>query len=261
MSSPRDFVDFAHRLADAARPIIAKYFRTSAGLSDKPDSTPVTLADQEAEAAMRALIEAEQPEHGILGEEEGGVREDAEWLWVLDPIDGTKAFATGKHSFGTLIGLARDGVPVLGVIDQPVLKERWIGGEGVPTTLNGMPARVRDCPSASEAWMYATSPYMFRGNEKTAFERLAETVKHPLFGTDCYGYALLTSCFVDLVCEARLKPWDFCAVAPVIQGAGGVMTDWSGTRLTLGSDGRVLAAGDARCHADALELLAGRKPL
>lgn len=255
MSSPADFVSLANRLADASGPIISGYFRQPAGLTDKPDASPVTLADKEAEAAMRSIIEAECPDHGILGEEEGGIREDADWLWVLDPIDGTKAFATGKHTFGTLIGLTYMGEPVLGIIDQPILGERWLGVRGQATTLNGNPAEVRPCAHLEDAWLYATSPYMFEGEDEAPFKALAAGAKHPLFGTDCYGYALIASGYIDLVCEAKLSPWDFCALVPVVEGAGGVMTDWQGAGLTIDSDGRVLAAGDERCHAEALDAL------
>ncbi len=255
MTRPDNFAGFAGRLADAAGEIIRGYFRKPAGLSDKADATPVTKADREAEAAMRALIETEFPDHGILGEEGGTARTQAEYVWVLDPIDGTKAFATGRATFGTLIALLQDGAPILGMIDQPILGERWIGLESGTTTFNGAPAKVRACTALTDAWLYATSPYMFQGDDAVAFERLAGAVKHPLFGADCYAYALLASGFADLVCEADLHPWDFCALVPIIEGAGGVITDWNGNGLTMDSDGRVLAAGDERTHAAALDLL------
>ena len=187
MTVPASYVDLAGRLADIAGPIIARYFRSGIEIADKDDASPVTAADREAEAAIRAIIEAEYPDHGILGEEHGAQNIEAEYVWVLDPIDGTKAFVTGKPLFGTLIALCQNGSPILGVIDQPILKERWIGAEGHPTTYNGEAVSVRACADIGDAWLYATSPSMFKGPNETAFNRLAEAVKFPLYGGDCYA--------------------------------------------------------------------------
>ncbi|MBC7950940.1 MAG: histidinol-phosphatase [Rhodospirillaceae bacterium] len=254
---PPEFVALAEKLADAARPIIRKYFRTPVTVDDKPDASPVTIADREVETAMRALINQTFPEHGILGEEHGFENVDAEYVWVLDPIDGTKAFITGKPSFGTLIALAHRGTPILGVIDQAILSERWLGGVGHPTTLNGKAAHVRACDALSKAYAYTTGPEFFDEATLPAWNRIAAQVKQPRYGCDCYAYALLTSGFVDLVVEAGLKPYDYSALVPVIQNAGGIITDWDGKALTIASDGRVCAAGDARLHAQALEVLTG----
>ena len=250
-------IALAHRLADAAGQVIRGYFRTPVAVDDKADASPVTVADRESEAAMRKLINAEQPSHGILGEEWGPENTDAEWVWVLDPVDGTKAFITGKPSFGTLIALLHHGVPVLGIIDQPILGERWLGVAGRPTTLNGKPITTRDCPDLKLAALYATAPEMFveEGDIK-AFETLRRQVKLPRYGADCYAYGLLAAGFVDLVVEASLQPYDYLSMVAVIEGAGGVITDWQGGKLGLGSDGRVVAAGDARAHQAALEVLA-----
>ena len=261
-SSPADdgaaaFVALAGRLADAAGAVLRRHFRTGAAIEFKDDASPVTAADREAEAAMRALLAAEVPGHGILGEEQGSERGDADYVWVLDPIDGTKSFVTGKPTFGTLIALAHHGRPVLGIIDQPVLAERWVGVVGRATLFNGRPARVRPCRGLASAWLYATSPHMFRGDDATAFERLRGRVRHAVYGADCYAYGLLAIGLVDLVVEADLKPYDFCALVPVVAGAGGVIGDWSGRPLKLASEGRVVAAGDSSLHAAALRTLAG----
>lgn len=253
---PSEFVALAERLADAARPVITKYFRTRFAIDDKADDTPVTIADREVEAAMRAIIAAEQPGHGIFGEEHGRTNCDAEWVWVLDPIDGTASFITGVPSFGTLISLFHHGRPVLGIIDQAILNERWLGVEGRPTTLNGLPAKVRDCPDLAHAYAFTTAPELFGPDTRPAWDRIAARVKRTRYGSDCYAYALVASGFVDLVVEAGLKPYDFGALAPVVTGAGGVMTEWSGRPLTIGSDGRVCAAGDGRVHGEALKVLA-----
>jgi inositol-phosphate phosphatase / L-galactose 1-phosphate phosphatase / histidinol-phosphatase len=247
----------AGELADAAGAAIRPAFRTTLAVDDKPDLTPVTGADRAAEAAMRQLIEARCPDHGIIGEEFGTVREAAEFVWVLDPIDGTKSFISGVPLFGTLIALMRRGRPLIGIIDQPILRERWIGAAGRQTTLNGTPIRCRACPGLAAGTLFATTPDMFKGADAAAFARVAAAAKLVRFGADCYAYGLVAAGFVDLVVEASLKPYDFCAMVAIIEGAGGVASDWQGRRLDLGSDGRVAIAGDRRAHAAALTLLAG----
>ena len=257
MTIPAEFVALAEKLADAARPIIRRYFRVPVAVDDKDDASPVTIADREAEAAMREIIKRTYPNHGILGEEYGPENTDAEWVWVLDPIDGTKAFITGKPCFGTLISLAHRGSPVLGVVDQAITDERWLGSEGRATTLNGKQVAARICPELAKAYAYTTGPEHFDANTRPGWDRVSARVKQVRYGADCYAYALLATGFVDLVVEAGLKPYDFSALAPVIIGAGGTITDWQGQALTITSDGRVCAAGDARLHALALGVLAG----
>ena len=241
-----EHVALAHALADAAGAIVRRYFRTAVAIDDKPDLTPVTIADREAERAMRRLIAQTFPDHGVIGEEEGRERADAEFVWVLDPIDGTKNFISGIPIFGTLIALAHRGRPVLGVIDQPVLGERWLGVVGQSSTLNGKPIRTRACADLAHATLYTTSPDMFRGADAEGFARLKGRVKLARFGADCYAYAQLASGFIDLVVECDLKPYDFSALVPVIEGAGGAIADWHGSPLDLGADGRVIACGDRR---------------
>ncbi len=252
-----NFVSLASDLADAAGAAIRPYFRTMLTVDDKPDSTPVTAADRAAEQVMRRMIESRFPDHGILGEEFGRVREDAEFVWVLDPIDGTKSFISGVPLFGTLIALTHAGRPILGVIDQPVSRERWLGVQGRTSTLNGAAIRCRSCAGLGSATLFATTPDMFRGADAAAFGRISAAVKLTRFGADCYAYGLVAAGFVDLVLEASLKPYDFCAIAPIVEGAGGVATVWRGRALGLASDGRVLVAGDRRSHEAALTLLNG----
>ncbi|HXP96716.1 MAG TPA: histidinol-phosphatase [Telmatospirillum sp.] len=253
---PDSHIALALRLADAARTITRGYFRKPVTVFDKADASPVTVADREAEAAMRQLIEQANPDHGIFGEEYGAVRTDAEWVWVLDPVDGTKAFITGKPSFGTLIALLHKGTPVLGIIDQPILDERWLGVAGRETTLNGEPIHVRSCPELRLAALYATAPEMFTGDDQIAWAALRSRVKLPRYGADCYAYGLLAAGYVDLVVEASLQPYDYLPLVAIIEGAGGLLTDWQGHRLGLDSDGRVVAAGDPITHAAALSVLA-----
>jgi len=228
--------------------VIRPYFRQPITVDDKPDLSPVTAADQEAEQAMRSLIEERFPDHGILGEEFGPLREGAEFVWTLDPIDGTKSFISGVPLFGTLIALTHAGRPILGVIDQPISRERWVGVVGRRTMFNGATVRCRTCPSLATATLFATTPDMFTGADAAAFGRLSRAVKLTRFGADCYAYGLLASGFIDLVLEASLKPYDFCAMVPIVEGAGGVATDWHGGELGLSSGGRVLVAGDRRAH-------------
>lgn len=250
---------FAGRLADEAGTVALRYFRQPVPVETKADASPVTRADREAERVMRALIEAEYPQDGIVGEEHGRERESAGRQWVLDPIDGTRSFVTGVPLFGTLIALAVDGVPVVGVIDQPVTRERWLGAAGAPTMLNGAPVRTRSCPSLAAATLSTTGDEFLEGpGEYEAFDRVRAKAGAFRRVPDCYGYAMLASGFVDLVVEAGLKTWDLAALKPVIEGAGGVITDWDGRPLDLGSDGRIVAAGDAACHAEALEALGWR---
>jgi len=244
-------------LADAAGAAIRPYFRQPLAVDDKPDNSPVTAADRAAEQIMRRLIAGQFPDHGIIGEEFGREREDAEFVWVLDPIDGTKSFISGVPLFGTLIALAQQGRPVLGIIDQPILRERWIGAAGRATTFNGAAVRGRACPSLAGATVFATSPDMFPGDDAAAFARVAAAAKLVRFGADCYAYGLLAHGFIDVVIEASLKTYDFSAMLPIVEGAGGVASDWQGRPLTLASDGRVLVAGDRRTHQAALALLAG----
>lgn len=246
-SSPKKLsADFAlaHALADAAGAAIRPWFRAEHGLEYKADDSPVTRADREAEAAMRAIIERECPADGIIGEEYGNTREGAARQWVLDPIDGTRSFVAGRPIFGTLIALMEDGVPVLGVIDQCITGERWIGAAGQPTLFNGKPCRTRACEKLSDTIMATTSPAAFPAEDWPRFEALIPQVRDVVWGGDCYNYGLLALGHIDLVVEAGLKLHDWAALVPVVEGAGGAVRDWSGERLTMESDGRVMAAGD-----------------
>ena len=247
----------AERLADAAGAVAMSYFRAPLAIDAKADASPVTIADREAEKAMRALIEANHPDHGIYGEEHGKARLDAEFIWVLDPIDGTKSFVIGKPLFGNLIALVHRGQPVVGIINCPALGERWLGIAGKPTTLNGRPVKTRTRPALADAWLATTTPEMFVGPDADAFARLRGHVRHAVYGGDCHSYGLVANGTLDLVAEANMQPYDYMALVPVIAGAGGIATDWNGAPLTLQSDGRVLAAGDAGAHAAALQLLGG----
>ena len=246
----------AEQLADAAGEISRRHFRSGVAVIDKDDASPVTIADRDAEAAMRVLINRAFPDHGIFGEEYGVERADAEFVWVLDPIDGTKSFISGLPLFGTLIALLHQGRPVLGVLDQPISRERWLGAQGFDSTHNGKPIRTRACAQPSAATLFATSPDMFKGTDEAAYERARKAVKLARWGADCYAYGLVALGTIDCVIEASLKPYDYCAQVAIIEGAGGVASDWQGQPLGLDSSGQVIFSGDRRLHEAMLALLA-----
>ncbi len=251
----------ADAAADAAGAIIRPYFRAPLAVDAKGDKSPVTIADREAEAALRDLLLARFPDHGVMGEEHGTVNGDAEYLWVLDPIDGTRAFVTGRPLFGTLIGLLWRGRPVLGLIDQPVTGERWIGIAGEPTRFRGPHGGspgCRPCPILGEAEMSCTSPDMFTPATAPRFARLKAAARRVTWGGDCYAYGLLALGLLDVVVDDTMKPWDWAALVPVVEGAGGRVTDWSGRALGLGSPGDVLAVGDPALLDEAVRALAPR---
>lgn len=255
-----EFVAAAEAAAEAAGAVIRPLFRSALLVEAKGDASPVTEADRQAELAMRALLRQRFPEHGIWGEEFGPEKADAEFLWVLDPIDGTRAFVTGRPLFGTLIGLLHRGRPVLGLIDQPATGERWIGLSGQPTRFRsplGGAAGCRPCARMAEAELSCTSPDMFRAEDRPGFERLRTAARRVTWGGDCYAYGLLALGLVDAVAEATMQVWDWAALVPVVEGAGGRVTGWDGKPLTLESDGRVLAVGDPALLAEAVALLGG----
>ncbi len=245
----------ANVLADLAGAAIRPFFRSLLDVENKADASPVTAADRAAEAAMRRLIEAEYPRDGIIGEEYGEKPGQTGRIWVLDPIDGTTSFIAGRPIFGTLIALVEEGWPVLGIIDQPISGERWVGATGRPTMFGGRPAKTRRCPLLSEAVLGTTSPHAFDEGEGARFLKLAERVarRRIVYGGDCYTYGLLASGHIDLVVEASLKLHDFAALVPIVEGAGGLMCDWTGEPLNADSQGDVIALGDAARLEDVLE--------
>ncbi|MCO6058912.1 inositol monophosphatase family protein [Pseudomonas sp. MOB-449] len=258
--SLKQHLQLAERLADASRAILREhwYVRGPGGqaFATKADASPVTEVDRSIEARLREMIGALQPDHGILGEEFPPVDTDAEYVWVLDPIDGTKQFITGIPVYGTLISLCRDGRPVLGIIDIPISGQRWIGASGQPTTLNGQPVSTRGCSRLADALMSCSNPEMIPDEHREGFERLLQGSKWRLYGAACHAYASLASGKLDLsVDSGGMREVDYCALVPVIEGAGGAISDWHGNPLTLNSGSTVVAAGDPRLHARIIDLL------
>lgn len=243
-----DFIAAAEAAADAAGAVIRPLFRSRLLVEAKGDNSPVTEADREAERTIRALLAERFPDHGLLGEEFGTERSEAEYVWVIDPIDGTRAFVTGRPMFGTLIGLLHNGRPVLGLLDQPVTGERWIGVPGQGLTFRGPlggEAGTRPCASLAEAELSCTSPYMFTEDEAPRFARVRDAARRVTWGGDCFGFGLLALGLVDAVVESDLKPWDWVPLAPIVEAAGGRMTDWQGKTLRLDGPGQVIAVGDS----------------
>ena len=253
-----DDIALALRLADAAAEAVRPWFRMPIDSQRKGDATPVTEADRAAEEAMRRILRAEAPRDTIIGEEFGAEAGSSGRSWVLDPIDGTAGFLAGRPIFGTLIALVVEGWPVLGVIDQPILKERWVGAAGRATTLNGREVRTRPCRELSEATLATTGPHYFDDHDGGHFMALAARTDHRrmVMGGDCYNYAMLATGQLDIVCEAGLKLHDWAALVPVVEGAGGCMSDWHGDPLHAASTGHVIALGDPARLEDVVEALA-----
>jgi histidinol phosphatase-like enzyme (inositol monophosphatase family) len=254
-----DFTAFIGRLATASGETILPFFRTSLGIDNKSihDFDPVTEADRAAEAVMRRLIKASFPRHGIVGEEFGNEREDAEYVWVLDPIDGTKSFIAGFPIWGTLIGLLHRGTPVFGMMHQPYIGERFSGDSGSARYSGPSGERmltVRRCGSLKEATSFTTSPRLMNAGDRAAFARVESEVRLTRYGGDCYSYCMLAAGHLDLVVETELKPYDIAALIPIITGAGGIVTTWEGGPAQNG--GRIIAAGDRRVHEAAMKVLA-----
>jgi len=256
-----DFAAFVEQLASVSGETIRPFFRTALGVENKSLSggfDPVTAADRAAEAAMRALIRKTFPEHGIIGEELGAERADAEYVWVLDPIDGTKSFICGLPAWGTLIALTRHGHPIYGMMHQPFTREQFTG-DGAAASYRG-PAgdralRARRCAALADAVLLTTSPLLMDDADRRCFQRVEQKVRLSRYGGDCYAYCMLAAGHVDLVIETGLKPYDVLPLIPIIQGAGGIVTSWDNGRPHDG--GRIIAASDRRVHAKAMELLNG----
>jgi histidinol phosphatase-like enzyme (inositol monophosphatase family) len=268
-----DFAAFVERLAQVSSEVIIPFFRSAIRAEDKSKGgvfDPVTEADRAAEVAMRRLIGQTFPAHGVIGEEYGRDRPEAEDVWVLDPIDGTKSFISGLPLWGTLIGLMHRGRPVYGMMSQPFTRERYFGdgkrarwrglalprGDGANGEWTNRTLRARACPSLAEATLMTTSPLLFGEDDRAAYRRVEKPARLTRYGGDCYAYCMLASGFVDVVIEANLKPYDIVALVPIIEGAGGVVTNWEGGPAAAG--GRIIAAGDLRVHEEAMKLLAGQ---
>lgn len=257
MLDPNEYIPFAEELANLSGQIIRKYYNRDIPFEVKEDASPVTKADKEVERSLRAYIRTQYPDHGIIGEEFEDTNPDADYLWYLDPIDGTKSFMIRRPIFGTLISLIHNNQPILGLIDQPILGERWTGAKGYATNFNHNPTESRSCGCLAEAVLCTTSPNLFSEDDFEKFERIRKKSQYTVYGGDCYSYGLVARGDVDIVIETGLQLHDFLAFRNIIEGAKAIITDWDGHPITTESDGRVIVAGDKRVHAEALKLLKG----
>jgi histidinol phosphatase-like enzyme (inositol monophosphatase family) len=250
-----EHVDFAVRLAEAARAVMKEKLASPPAIEIKPDSSYVTDTDKAIERTLRTLINKTWPGHGILGEEYGPENADADHVWALDPIDGTAAWVAGLPVFGTLIALLYKGTPVVGIIDHLVTDDRWIGAAGRPSTRNGSPIRTRACPDMRRAMLSASNPDFFSPEEKPPFERLRAVTQWRIYGGSCFSYGLLASGRTDIAIDTGLSIHDYAPYGPILAGAGGIITDWQGAPVTIATGRQILAAGDPLRHAEALALI------
>ncbi|MBL8699603.1 MAG: inositol monophosphatase family protein [Alphaproteobacteria bacterium] len=251
----QEFIEFAHRLADEAGKILLPASASRPGIELKPDRSYVTAIDKKIEAHLRTLIADRYPAHGIHGEEHGDERLDSDHVWVLDPIDGTAPFIAGMPVFGTLISLLRDGVPILGIIDHPVTRDRWFGAVGHATTRNGQACRTRACPSLADAIMTTSNPDFYPVHERPAYEALRERTQWRIYGGSCFSYGLMASGRTDVAIDTGFSIHDYAPYKPILEGAGGVVTDWEGRPITFETGHRILSAGDPARHRDALAVV------
>ncbi len=248
-------IHLANYMADQAREVTKQYFRKNIDIEDKADLTPVTMADRAIETALRQIVEKERPQDGILGEEFGIKESKNGYSWVFDPIDGTKSFTIGRPTFGTLIALCHEGVPVLGMIDQAISDERWIGVKGRPTTFNGQTVKTRPCTDLKKAVLGTGSATQIEQGDPQRFHRVNESCRYMVFNGDCYFYGLMANGWMDGAIEDYLGLYDFLALVPVIEGAGGKITDWNGKPLTMQSGTNCVATGDPALHEKLLAIL------
>jgi histidinol phosphatase-like enzyme (inositol monophosphatase family) len=249
------FAAFFDEAADVAGVVALKYFRKVIPVDDKDDKSPVTQADREIEQTLRALINKRYPTHGIFGEEFGQENIDAEFVWVIDPIDGTKSFATGRPLFGTIIGLLHNGKPVMGVIDQAYTRERWFGITDTLATHNRMPICVAPPRQLPQSRLYTGSIDMFKGANFENFVRLCQSAKWTQYSCDCYAYGLLAMGWADVITEQCLKLYDVAGAVPIITGAGGFISDWNAQPIDINFDGFLVAASNRELALQALEIL------
>ncbi|MEP5759297.1 MAG: inositol monophosphatase family protein [Litoreibacter sp.] len=252
-----EYLAFAETLADQSRKMLLAVKDKAPEIDIKSDASFVTTTDKAVETALREMIQGTYPDHGILGEEFDNINIDADFVWVLDPIDGTAAFVAGIPVYGTLIGLAWQGRPYVGVIDHPITSDRWVGVAGKMAEHNGVPVRVRPCASVETAYATCSNADFMNDAERARFDILRKRAQYVQYGGSCYSYGVLASGRTDFSIDSGLDSFDVYAPAAVIQGAGGYITDWNGNALTLSMAGNVLAAGDKARLDEAVSILKG----
>ena len=252
MNELKEYKKFSKKLAKVSAEIVKQYFRTRISVESKEDNSPVTIADKKAEEVMRELITRHFPEHGIVGEEFGVTNKDAEYMWILDPIDGTKSFICGAYSFGTLIALLKNGKPIIGVYNHPILNDFLIG-DNQETKINGEKTIVRDCDDLSNAILLTTDHLNIEKYQNIdRFNRLIKKVKLYRNWGDCYGYYLLATGFADIMIDPIMSSWDLLPLIPIIKGAGGVITDYNGNDPVKGNS---IVAATSGVHSEVISIL------
>lgn len=256
----KEIIDFANHLADLSGAAIKKYFRQENGEITKDDDSPVTKADREAEKVMRDAIEKKFPTHGIIGEEYGVKEAKSDFTWILDPIDGTSSFIIGRPIFGTLIALTSGEKSLLGIMNQPITDERWMGIDGDASYFNGKKIKTRNCTEISEAVMCSSSSFYFQNGDEELLKKICALTKYQklggiIYGGDCYSYASLASGFIDIVLDPGLKVYDYAATLPIVEMAGGIMTDWQGNDPKLKSGVKLIASGNKELHEKVLKII------
>ncbi len=249
-------LEFANSFANQSRKILKKNYLKKFRVEEKKDGTHVTNIDKEIEILFREKLKRKYPSHGIIGEEFGNEKDTSSHVWVIDPLDGTHNFIVGKPLFGTLISCLVNGVPQVGVIDIPILNQRWYGGIDLGVKLNTKKCRLQNKKKEfNELIVSSTSFFMFEESHQNKIKEIYKKARFPIFGTDCYSYGLLLSGKLDLIIEANMKPWDYLAQVALINELGGFITDWKGQKLGLTSDGKVLASIDKIHHKNVLKYL------
>lgn len=255
LSNLDELINFSKHLADESEKLIKNYFRTSLNIESKEDKSPVTLADKEVELKIRDLINKKYPSHGILGEEFDSQNVDSEFLWVIDPIDGTRSFIAGHKDFGTLIALIHNGKPIIGIINCPMHNERWIGIIDKKTTMNDGVVKTSNTTSVNKSYFCTSGLYLENEHFKKSCDKIIKQTKYYRLGGDCYMYGMIASGLIDIVLEDTLKIHDYMALIPVIEGAGGIVTDKYGQPITINSDGSILATANKALHNQIIDII------
>lgn len=261
MTVNQEFIDFANYLADISAQIAQQYFRSqNTGEITKEDDSPVTKADRGIEELIRKEIKKKYPHHGVIGEEFENTNIDADYVWILDPIDGTSSFIIGRPLFGTLISLTYKGESILGIVNQPITNERWVGVKNQGSFFQGKPVKTRQCHSISESVMCASSSFYFKNEDEYMFQELCKLTKYQkiggvIYGGDCYSYASLASGFIDIVLDPGLQVYDYAALLPIIEEAGGIITDFQGNDLNLQSNVKLVASANKKLHEEVIKTI------
>ena len=254
-SSLNKYLDFANNFADKSGGILKKKFEESFNIETKNDGSMVTEVHRQIEELFIKELKRKFPEHGVLGEEFGSRKPNSSHQWIIDPLDGTHSFIAGKPLFGTLLCLTIEDIPSVGIVDIPILNERWQGAKGLGVKKNMSKCKITDDKQLKDCILSSTSLLMFDENHVEIIKNIYKQVKFPIFGTDCYAYGLLLSDKIDMIIEANMKPWDYMAQVTLIKEAGGIISDWSGKPLTVKSDGKVIAAKSEKSYSQAMVYL------